>query len=362
MPLLPLKTVLDIDPYKGGESTLPGVAKPIKLASNENPFGASPKAKEAAIAAMANTGLYPEGSAAVLRNALATRYGLDPGRIVCGAGSDEIFQLLLRAYLGPGDEIVQSEHAFLMYRIFARPMGGVVKTAKNEGKRANVDSMLDCVTEKTRIVFLDNPNNPTGTYLPFSEVRRLHAELPDNVMLVIDAAYAEYVNRNDYSAGIELAGEAENVVMTRTFSKIHGLAAMRVGWMYGPASVVDALNRVRLPFNVATPAQAAAAAAIADGAFMEMSARHNEKELERVSGAIAAMGFEVIPSVGNFVLAAFPIEKGRTAGDADKHLRSRGIIVRGVAAYGLPDALRISIGSEAQNDAFLKALGEFAGK
>ncbi|MGE0828829.1 MAG: histidinol-phosphate transaminase [Hyphomonadaceae bacterium] len=360
MPLTPLQTVLDIEPYKGGESTLPGVAKAVKLASNENPFGCSPKARAAAAAALENTALYPEGSAKALREAIARRYGLDANRIVCGAGSDEIFQLLLRAYLAPGEEIVQSQYAFLMYRIFARPMGGVVRTAANDGLRADVDALLGQVTEKTRIVFLDNPNNPTGTYLPFSEVRRLHAGLPENVMLVIDAAYAEYVSRNDYSSGVELVSEFDNVVMTRTFSKIHGLAALRVGWAYAPTSVIDALNKVRLPFNVTTVGQAAAVAAIEDAAFADESARHNERELARVTAGIRALGFDVTDSFGNFVLVHFPQTKGRTAADCDAHLRSRGLIVRAVGAYGLPNCLRFSIGAEAQNTLALNAMTEFA--
>ena len=358
MPLHALKTVLDIEPYKGGEASLPGFAKPVKLASNENPFGCSPKAKAAAIAALDNTALYPEGRASKLCAAIGARHGLDPDRILCGAGSDEIFQLLLRAYLAPGEEIVQSQYAFLMYRIVARPMGGVVRTAKNAGLRADVDALLAEVNEKTRIVFLDNPNNPTGTYLPMSEVRRLHAALPDTVMLVIDAAYAEYVTRDDYSAGAELAEAFDNVVMTRTFSKIHGLAALRVGWMYGPPAVIDALNKVRLPFNVATPAQAAAAAAIEDLAFAEESRAHNERERTRVGAAISSFGLDVADGVGNFVLVHFTRAAGRTAGDVDAHLRSRGYIVRPVGAYGLPDALRISIGTEAQNSGMLAALSE----
>jgi histidinol-phosphate aminotransferase len=360
MPVSPLKSILDIEPYKGGESTLAGVAKPVKLASNENPFGCSPRAREAAIAALANTAMYPEGRSTVLREAIAQRYGLDAERILCGAGSDEIFQLLLRAYVAPGDEIVQSHYAFLMYRIFAKPMGAVVRSAQNDGMCAAVDGLLEQVTDRTRIVFLDNPNNPTGTYLPFSEVRRLHAGLPGDVLLVIDAAYAEYVNRNDYSSGVELVSEFDNVVMTRTFSKIHGLAAMRVGWMYGPHAVVDALNKVRLPFNVSTAGQAAAAAAIADLGFAEKSARHNEAELERVSDAIASMGFRVTESAANFVLVHFPDEKA--AADTDAHFRKRGYIVRAVGVYGLPDALRISIGTTEQNSGALAALKEFASR
>jgi histidinol-phosphate aminotransferase len=362
MPFLPLKTVLDIEPYKGGDSTLAGVAAPMKLSSNENPFGCSAKAKAAAIAALEKNAAYPEGRATLLREAIAARYGLDPDRIVCGAGSDEIFQLLLRAYVAPGDEIVQSQYAFLMYRIFAKATGAAVRTAKNEAMRASVDGLLDEVSERTRIVFLDNPNNPTGTYLPFSEVRRLHAALPGHVLLVIDAAYAEYVNRNDYSSGVELVSEFDNVVMTRTFSKIHGLAAMRVGWMYGPLAVAEALHKLRLPFNVSTAGQVAAAASMADTSFVDASARHNEAERERLAGAMTSMGFDVTESAANFLLVHFPHEQDRNAQAADAHFRKRGLIVRALGSYGLPDALRISIGTVEQNAAMLSALREFASR
>jgi len=358
MPLKALKTVIEIEPYKGGESKLQGFDKPIKLASNENPLGCSPHAREAAAAALARTEIYPDGAMPELKGAIAQRYGLDPERIICGAGSDEIFQLLLRAYVSAGDEIVQSQYAFLMYRIFARPMGAVVRTAKNVGLRADVDGLLAQVTDKTRIVFLDNPNNPTGTYLPFEEVRRLHAALPENVMLVIDAAYAEYVDRNDYSAGVDLVSAFDNVVMTRTFSKIHGLAALRVGWSYCPRDVAEALNKVRLPFNVSTPGQAAAAAAMADQDFVDRSLRHNNAELKRVRDAILAMKYEVAESVGNFVLVRFA--STQKAADADAHFRKHGYIVRAVGAYGLPDCLRITIGTEEQNTGMLSVLADFS--
>ncbi len=356
----PLPGILDIEPYKGGESALPGFAKPIKLASNENPLGASAAARKAFADASAKLHLYPDGSAAALRRAIGARYGLDPDRLVCGAGSDEIFQFLGRAYLSPGDEIVQSQYAFLVYKLVAQAAGAVVKTAPDRDFTVDVDAMLACVTAKTKIVFLANPNNPTGTYLPFSEVRRLHAGLPDNVLFVIDAAYAEYVRRNDYDSGVALVSEFDNVLMTRTFSKVHGLAAARLGWAYGPAQVIDALNRVRGPFNVSAAAQLAGVAAIEDAAFVDASVEHNARELDRLAAAIEGLGFKITPSVGNFVLAHFGAEKGRTAKDADAFLRSRGLIVRAVAGYGLPDALRISVGATAENDAFVAALTEFA--
>lgn len=360
MPPKPLPGILDIEPYKGGESALPGFSgKPIKLASNENPLGASKAALKAFADAAASAHLYPDGSAAALRRAIGARYGLDPERIVCGAGSDEIFQLLGRAYLAPGDEIVQSQYAFLVYRLVAQAAGAVVKTAPDRDFTVDVDAMLAAVTPKTKIVFLANPNNPTGTYLPFAEVRRLHAGLPDNVMLVLDAAYAEYVRRNDYEAGVALVSEFDNVLMTRTFSKIHGLAALRLGWAYGPADVIGVLNRVRGPFNVSTAAQQAGIAAIEDGAFVDAAIEHNAHELERVSAALEKLSYKVTPSVGNFVLVHLPSGKAKAA---DAFLRARGLIVRMVAGYGLPDALRISIGATAENDAFLAAITDFAGQ
>lgn len=354
-----LPSILEIEPYKPGDSKVAGVAHPIKLASNENPFGPSPKARAAYEAAASKLEVYPDGAASALREAIAARYGLDPSRIICGAGSDEIFFMLGRAYLAAGDEIVQSQHAFSIYKIVAQQSAALTRTAANDGLTASVDTMLAAVGPRTKLVFLDNPNNPTGTYLPFSEVRRLHASLPPHVLLVIDAAYAEYVRKNDYSSGLELASESENVIMTRTFSKVYGMAAARLGWGYGPASVIDALNRVRAPFNCSGPAQAAGVAAIADAAFVDKSVAHNEVELPRVTEALRALGIEVTPSVGNFVLAHFAPEGARTAAAADAFLRARGLIVRRVGVYGLPNGLRITIGTRAQNDQLIGALRDF---
>jgi histidinol-phosphate aminotransferase len=240
-----------------------------KLSSNETPFGPSP----AAVAAYGNAGstlaLYPDGSAAALRQAIGAAYGLNPDRIVCGAGSDELLKLIAEAYVGPGDEAVYSEYGFLVYPIAIKAAGGNARVAPEADLTASVDAIHAKVTERTRVVFLANPNNPTGTYLPFREVRRLHAGLPSSTLLVLDAAYAEYVRRNDYESGMELAATAPNVVMTRTFSKIYGLAGLRIGWCYGPAEVIDALNRIRGPFNVSSPAIAAGVAALADRAHLE---------------------------------------------------------------------------------------------
>jgi histidinol-phosphate aminotransferase len=357
MAVKPLTQITAIDPYRGGESKLPGFDKPIKLASNENPFGAGERARAAFAEAARALHLYPDGAAAALREAIARRHGIDPERIVCGAGSDEIFQFLGRAYLAPGDAIVQSEHAFLVYRLVAQQAGATVLSAPDRNLRVDVDAMLALVTPKTRIVFLANPNNPTGTYLPMAEVRRLHAGLPPDVLFVIDAAYAEYVQRNDYEAGVELAGAADNVVMTRTFSKAHGLAALRVGWAFGPPGVIDALNRVRGPFNVSAPAQLAAVAALEDEAFLARSVAHNAAERARVRASLEAAGLHTTDSVGNFVLILF--KDAAQAAAADAFLRSRGVIVRAMGAYGLSSTLRMSIGAVAENDAALEALKAF---
>ena len=348
-----------IEPYKPGKATAIGSAKPVKLASNENPFGPSPKAMAAYREAAAKLEVYPEGTAAAVREAIGARYGLDPARIICGAGSDEIFKLLATAYLGPGDEMIQSEHAFSIYHIVGQQSGAVTKVAKNKDLVAQVDTILALVSPRTKIVWLDNPNNPTGTYLPYEEVRRLHAGLPSNVLLVIDAAYAEFVQKNDYSPGIELVSENQNVIMTRTFSKIYGLAAARLGWAYAPAHVIETLNKVRMPFNVSTPAAMAGIAAIQDIAFAEMSAEHNARELPRVTVALEAMGLSVAPSVGNFVLVSFPEKAGKTAADADDFLLRRGFILRRMEGYGLPNALRLSIGKTEENTGVLAALKDF---
>jgi histidinol-phosphate aminotransferase len=359
MPVAPLPGILDIVPYKGGEADIPGIAKPWKLSSNENPLGCSPAAQAAFAAAAQDLAIYPDGAHAALREALARRYGLDAGRIVCGSGSDEIFQLLGRAFLARGDDVVQSQHGFLVYRLTAQQAGATCTSAPETDLTASVDAILAAVTERTKIVFLANPNNPTGTYLPFEEVRRLHAGLRPDVLLVLDAAYAEYVRANDYSAGLELAATSDNVLMTRTFSKIHGLAALRVGWAYGPQVVIDALNRVRGPFNVSGPALAAAVAAIEDTGFAEASADFNATWLAWLQAGIAELGLETVPSVGNFVLVRFDPAAGFSAPAAEAFLKARGVIVRPVGAYGLPEYLRISVGTEPANRDCLAALAAY---
>jgi histidinol-phosphate aminotransferase len=354
---VPRPGVLDIQAYVPGKSGAAGVAKIYKLSSNETPLGPSPKA--AAAAKAVDLEFYPDGAATKLREAIAAKYGLDPARIVCGAGSDELLNLLTHAYVGPGDEGVFTEHGFLVYRIAILAAGGKPVVVPETNYTADVDAILAAVTPRTKVVFLANPNNPTGTYLPFDEVKRLHAGLPPQVLLVLDAAYAEYVRRNDYASGLELVATAENVVMTRTFSKIYGLAALRLGWMVGPAHIVDAVNRIRGPFNVNAPAIEAGVAAIADDAHVAEAVTHNERWLSWVTGEIEALGLHVTPSVGNFILIHFPAEAGRTAKDADAFLTKRGLIMRAVGAYGLPNALRMTIGDEEANRLVVTALSEF---
>lgn len=355
----PQPGILDIDPYVPGESEVPGGLRPIKLSSNETPLGPSANAIAAFKSVADSLDRYPDGAASALRTAIARQYGLDPDRIVCGCGSDELINLIAHAYVGPGDEAIYSQHGFLMYRIATLSSGGTPVPVGEKEYRADVDAMLARVTPKTKLVFLANPNNPTGTYLPHNEVRRLRAGLPGSTLLVLDAAYCEYVRRNDYEAGLELVATTNNTVMTRTFSKIYGLAALRLGWAYCPGAVADVLNRVRGPFNVSAPSIAAGVAALEDRAHVEKAVAHNDKWLPWVTAEVEKLGIGVTPSIGNFVLMHFPSNKGKDAASADEHLKARGIILRRVAAYGLPNCLRMTIGTEEDNRAVVAALGEF---
>jgi histidinol-phosphate aminotransferase len=358
----PRPGVLDIAPYIPGKSSTPGVAKVFKLSSNETPLGPGESTVAAYRAGAEHLEDYPDGSASGLREAIGDVFGLDPARIVCGAGSDDLLNLIARAYLSDGDEAIHTTHGFLVYPIATMATGAKPMVAPETNFTADVDAILKLVSPRTKVVFLANPNNPTGTYVPFDEVKRLQRALPGNVLLVLDAAYAEYVRRNDYESGIELVATTDNVVMTRTFSKIYGLAALRLGWMYGPAPVVDAINRIRGPFNVNAPAIAAGIAAIRDSAHIERSREHNSRWLTWLTEEIGKLGLPVTPSVANFVLIHFPETKGRTAADADAFLTKRGLVLRQVGAYKLPNALRMSVGTEEANRLVVKTLAEFLGK
>ncbi|NOT42654.1 MAG: histidinol-phosphate transaminase, partial [Alphaproteobacteria bacterium] len=319
----------------------------------------SPAAIEAYNAAAANMHLYPDSSAAELRRAIGEAFGLNPDRIVCGNGSDELLHLLPQIYCAPGDEVLYSAHGFIVYPIVARAASAIPVAVPEPEMRTDIDALLARATDKTKIVFVTNPNNPTGSYNTAAELRRLRSGLPKDCLLVIDAAYADYVERNDFESGIELVATTENTVMTRTFSKIHGLAALRVGWAYAPASVIDTLNRVRGPFNVSTSAQAAAVAALRDKAHAAAAKAHNTKSLIWLKEKIEAVGLKVFPSVANFLLTEFPATGAKTAAAADAFLMSRGIILRAVGAYGLPNCLRLSVGTDEGNKAAVAALEEF---
>jgi histidinol-phosphate aminotransferase len=355
----PRPGIMDIAPYVGGSHEVEGVDRVIVLSANENPLGPSKKAREAYAALAEDLHRYPEGGATALRQAIGERFDLDPDRIVCGAGSDELISLLIKAYAGPGDEVLYSQHGFLMYAISAKTAGATPVTAPEKNLTADVDTLLDKVTENTRLLFLANPNNPTGTYLPASEMRRLRENLRNDVLLVIDAAYAEYVTAPDYEAGETLVAEYDNVIMLRTFSKIFGLASQRLGWAYGPPAIIDVLNRVRGPFNVTASAQAAGIAAVQDIEHVEASRAHNERWLAWLTQQLGGLGVEVPPSAGNFILARFP-DKAR-ADAAYEFLMSRGIIARLMGGYGLPESIRITVGLEEENRALVEALAEHLG-
>jgi len=349
--------IMEIAPYVGGESSVPGIERPAKLSSNENPLGPSPKAMAAFRAAAVDLHRYPDGGAERLRDGIARRFGLEKEQIVCGNGSDELISLLARAYSGPGDEVLFSRHGFLMYRLSALAAGATPKMAPEKDLHTDVEALLALVTPATRLVYLGNPNNPTGSYLKAPAVQELRRRLRADVLLAIDAAYAEFVEADDYDAGVDLVRAGDNCVMLRTFSKIYGLAGLRLGWAYCPPSVADVLNRLRGPFNTSAPAQAAALAALDDVEHETTSRIHNKTWREWLARSLTSQGYRVHPSVGNFLLVEFT-----DAEAADAFLRSRGLIMRKMGAYGLPHCLRITIGTEAETRATATALAEFAGR
>jgi histidinol-phosphate aminotransferase len=352
----PQPGILGISPYIGGESKVPGYDKPARLASNENPLGPSPKAAEAYGRAAAELHRYPDGGATALRTAIGAHHGLDPARIVCGTGSDEIFALLTQCYAGEGDEVLYSRHGFLAYPIVARSVGAVPVPAPEMNLTADVDALLAAVTPRTRMVFLANPNNPTGSYLPQSEVQRLIDGLPESILLVLDAAYAEYVDLPDYVAGHEWVHDRPNVVVTHTFSKIYALGSARLGWAYCPPAVADVLNRVRQPFNVNAPAMEAGIAALADAQHFQTSKAHNDRWRPWLAERLSALGFKVHPSAGNFLLVSF---LPHDAEQVRLFVKSRGVLVRQMGSYGLPDCLRITIGTEDELKQLVAAIEAF---
>lgn len=347
----PKPDIMEIKPYIGGEGRF-GSTRPVRLASNENPLGCSPKARDAYLRAAEELHRYPDGAAQELRTALGRTHGLDPERIVCGAGSDELIALIVRAYAGQGDEVAYSQNGFLMYPISAKVVGAKPVAAPEKDMRSDVDALLSVVTPKTKVMLLANPNNPTGSYLTKSEMEDLRARLPEHVLLVIDAAYAEFVDVADYDDGCSLAAQHPNVVALRTFSKIYGLAGLRVGWGYCGGDIAGVINRVRGAFNVSVPAQAAAVAALEDHDFVAKSATLAQEGRAYLARELSALGLKVWPSVTNFILVEF----GPKAEEIRVALRDRGIFIRQMGAYNLPTHLRISIGTAEDNTALLSAL------
>lgn len=338
-----------LDLYEAGRAKAPGASRIIKLSSNETPFGAAPSAIAAFQSAAATLHRYPDSAYLDLKEAIAAVHGLDPARIVCGVGSDEILKLACRAFAGPGDEVIYSRYGFMMYPIAARAVGAIPVEAPDKNFVADVDAILAKVTPRTRVVFLANPNNPTGTLLPRREVERLAAGLPGHVLLVLDAAYAEYVTAADYEAGAALVARHPNVLMTRTFSKIYGIAALRLGWGFGAAVVTEALERLRDPFNVPTPSQAAGLAALADQDWVAMARDHNTQWRAWLMAALAGLGLDVVPSSANFVLMRFGPNVRVTAEAANASLTNQGVLLRWLPKQGLADCLRMTVGLAEEN-------------
>jgi histidinol-phosphate aminotransferase len=336
----PQPGIMDIALYVGGESKLAGHDHVLKLSSNENPFGPGLATREAFLSSASSLHIYPDSGHRGLRQAIGRVHGLDPDCIICGAGSDEIIAFVCQCYAGPGDEVIHTEHGFGMYRISALAAGATPVEVPEDCRRTDADAILAACTSRTRLVFIANPNNPTGTMISDGDVTRLADGLPPQAILVLDGAYAEYVP--DFNGSAHLAQTRANVLMTRTFSKIYGLGGLRIGWGFGPSHIIEALNRVRGPFNLSTPAIVAAQAAVEDRAYTAHCRQENIRNRDRLASDLAGLGVPSDPSSANFILARF-----RDAAEAeacDRHLRGAGIIVRRVAGYKLPAALRITVG------------------
>jgi histidinol-phosphate aminotransferase len=359
---LPKPGITDIHAYVPGRAAAKGITDPVKMSANENALGSSAHAQEAYASAERSLHMYPDPRASIIRAAVAERYRLEPERLIFGCGSDEVFQILNQTFLEPGDNMVQGQYGFAAFAIGAYACQAEVRRAAEPGYRVDVDELLKCVDDRTRLVFLANPGNPTGTWIPFSEVRRLHELLPPSVVLVLDGAYGEFALDPTFGDGLELARRSENVVVTHTFSKLYGLAALRIGWGYAPLAIAEAVERIRLPFNTSIAAQMAATAALDDKAFQDASIALVEQWRPWLTQQLGGLGLDVVtPSAANFLLIGFPKAPGRTAAEAEAFLAQRGLLVRNLTNYGLPDHLRITLGLEAHNRAVAEALAEFVG-
>lgn len=353
----PQPGIMDIALYQGGKSNVAGVSNVVKLSSNENPFGPSDKAKDAFAKSVHQLHRYPSTDHASLRGAIAEVHGLDADRIICGVGSDEIIHFLCQAYAGPGDEVLYTEHGFLMYKISAMAAGATPIEVPERERVTDVDALLAACTERTKLVFIANPNNPTGTMISAGEVARLARGLPPQAILVLDGAYAEYVE--GFDAGLSLIEAMQNVVMTRTFSKIYGLGGLRIGWGYGPRDIIDVLNRIRGPFNLSNTQLETAEAAVRDQEFVTRCRAENARMRHWLAEALAAVGVPSDTSMANFVLARFASEAEAAA--CDEYLQSQGLIVRRVSGYKLPNCLRITVGDEPSCRRVAHAIGQFKG-
>ncbi|MCC5974531.1 MAG: histidinol-phosphate transaminase [Rubellimicrobium sp.] len=355
--ITPQPGIMDIALYQGGASQIEGRSNVLKLSSNENPLGPSDAAREAFVRTVHELHRYPSTDHAGLRRAIGEVWGLNPEQIICGVGSDEIIHFLCQAYAGPGDEVIHTEHGFAMYRISALAAGAQPVQVPEHDRTTNVDAILEACSFRTRLVFIANPNNPTGTMIGLPELERLAEGLPKQALLVLDGAYAEYVD--GYDAGAALIASRDNVVMTRTFSKIYGLGGLRVGWGYGPREVIEVLNRIRGPFNLSTAALMTAEAAVRDTAYVQKCQTENARWREWLAHTLAEMGVRSDTSTANFVLARFADTDEANA--CDDYLRSEGILVRRVAGYNLPHCLRITVGDEASCRRVAHAIGQFKG-
>jgi histidinol-phosphate aminotransferase len=346
MPVSPRPGLDRIPPYQPGQNPIGGGGPGVKLSANESALGPSPKALQAYADATEVIERYPDANAVAIRQAIAERYALEMNMILMGIGSDELLNGLIRAYAGPGEEVVFPSATFPLYKTYTLAAGASIVQAPDKKFTADVDALLAAVTEKTKVVVVANPNNPTGTYLPNSELERLRAGMRDDILLIIDAAYAEYVAKPDYDPGIALVTATDNTVMTRTFSKVHGMAALRLGWCYAHPDIVSVVGRIRSPFNVSSTAQRAGVAALADRTHEEKVIAHTAKWHGIATQRLTALGLEVTGTEGNFVCIGFPDAAGKTASDADAYLRERNIITRAMAQFGLPGHLRVTIGND----------------
>lgn len=357
----PKPGILNIPAYTPGKSVVAGAARAVKLSANENALGCSPRARAAFIETASDLSLYPDMHAAALREAVAEKHDLERDRLIFGAGSDEIFALACQAFLCPGDNAVQPQFGFAAWAISVQAAGGVVRNAPERDYHADVDAFLNAVDARTRIVFIANPANPTGTAIPFSEIKRLHDNLRSDILLVIDGAYSEFAEGGDYRREFALARSAPNVLVTKTFSKIFGLAALRIGWGYGASEIIGAIERVRSPFNTTRPGQAAALAALEDDEFLLQSVRYVTKARRDLATVLSGCGLAPIPSAANFVTAHFGETAPISAATAEAALANRGVLVRGLKNYGMPDHLRITVGAPADMERFRAVFAEIIG-